>query len=345
MSIDKEPRRILLTRLRFLGDVILCSALAGALKERFPGAHIDFLCEQPWGDVLGSVPEISKVLQLPPGGRHGKGDRKAQWQLISQIRGEYDVVIDLFANPRSAMIARASGAPLRIGRARFPRSLAYNYRPADSPVPENALQHHFRFIESLTGGVQPRLPKLQVDETSRAEGLRFLEDRGLSDRTVAILTGATHQAKEWPADYFARLAAIIRMGGRYQPVFLSQPDKRERLEKIRKLSHSRVVILPELPLSSLTGVLGACSALVCNDGGIMHLAIALGLPTLALFGPTDPSVWFPYHEAPHAEVLLKEAHCRPCHLHECQQRFCLDDIEPEIVANRLAVLLESSSSR
>jgi len=332
-----EPSAILVTRLRFLGDVILTLPVLAALRRAFPGAAIDYLCEAPYHEVLARTPELRAVHAL----RRGEGELgESVWSLLPLLRGQYDVVIDLFGNPRSAWISALSQAPTRVGRGRFPRSLLYTLRPPGGEPGDSAPRHHLRFVEAIAGPQALTPPRLTVSPGELTAGRRMLEDRGLGKDTIAILTGASQPTKEWPEDYFVRLAALLRMDGRYRPVFLGQPGKRARLERIRALSNSQVVILPELELRPLMGLLAACRALVTGDGGIMHLAIALGLPTLALFGSTAPEIWFPYGESPHAELLAMPAPCRPCHKDRCGDPFCLADLSPELAFARLAALLE-----
>ncbi len=338
--IEVDPRRILVTRLRFLGDVILTLPAVAALRDAYPGAAIDYLCESPYDEILREITDLRRVLVLRRG-EEGPGESFSG--ILRKVRGEYDLILDLFGNPRSAWISGLSGAKLRVGRGKFPRSMAYNLRPGPGEKMDSALVHHLRTLEPVIGARARQLPRLAATEPQQRAARRMLEDRGLGGDCIAILTGATHASKEWPEAYFVRLAAQIRMGGHYRPVFLGQPGKRERLKRIRALSNSQVVILPELELRPLMGLLASCRALVCSDGGIMHLALALGLPTMAFFGPTDPGVWFPYGDADHAELLIHPAECRPCHKHVCKDPFCLDEIDPEMAFGRLMGLLERTA--
>lgn len=336
-----DPRSILVTRLRFLGDIILTLPAVQALRSAFPGAAIDYLCETPYDQVLKCVDAIRRVHVLRRGD-HGPGD--GVWEMSRKLRGEYDLVVDLFSNPRSAWLCGLSGAPSRLGRGRFPRSLFYNLRPGEGDAGDSALRHHLRSVAPATGELPLTLPRLRTPDDEYREGRRMLEDRGLGTNSIAILTGATQASKEWPEAYFVRLAAQIRMDGRFRPFFLGQPGKRARLDRIRALSNSQVVILPELELRPLMGLLAASRALVCADGGIMHLAIALGVPTLAMFGPTAPEVWFPYAGVEHAKLLLYPAPCRPCHKHSCEDPFCLEGISPELAHAALQELLGETAS-
>lgn len=324
-----DPQAILVTRLRFLGDIVLTLPVISALRRTFPGAAIDYLCEAPYHEVLARTTELRAVHVLR---RDEEGEGETPLVLLRRLRGHYDLVIDLFGNPRSALLSGLSGAPTRVGRGRFPRSLLYTLRPPAAATPDTAPRHHLRFVEAVAGPQALTPPRLSVSPDELAAGRRMLEDRGLGRDSVALLTGASQPEKEWPESYFVRLAAQLRMDGRYQPVFLGQPGKRSRLERIRALSNSQVVILPELELRPLMGLLAACRGFVSADGGILHVAIALGVPTLGLFGPSDPGIWFPYGDRPQAELLAARG--------ESRRERELATISPELAFERLLDLLE-----
>jgi ADP-heptose:LPS heptosyltransferase len=209
---------------------------------------------------------------------------------------------------------------------------------------EAATRHHLRFVEAAAGPTEGGDPAVHLGAAEREEGRRILEDRGHDTRSIAILTGATSPTREWPARYFVRLAALIRMEGNHRPLFLGQPGKRERLEEIRRLSNSKVTILPEMGIRALAGLLANCRALVCPDGGVMHLGVALGVPTLAIFGATEPRIWFPYGHLAHARLAIREAHCRPCHKDDCDDPFCLEGLSPEEVHGELGALLAATAA-
>jgi ADP-heptose:LPS heptosyltransferase len=98
-------------------------------------------------------------------------------------------------------------------------------------------------------------------------------------------------------------------------------------------------VLNPLPLEEAMAVTAASRALVTVDGGLMHTAVAMGVPTLALFGPTDPVIWFPYEAAGPYRVLATAPHCHPCGLHDCPDFICLPDLEPGVVLDSLVDLL------
>jgi ADP-heptose:LPS heptosyltransferase len=332
----KEPRSILVSRLRFTGDVILTTPLLEALANRFPGAAIDYLCEEPHDQVLWEHPCVRNILTLP-----SSGSAKSTFAMIRKIQRRYDWMIDLFGNPRSALLSATSLAEVRIGRKeRFPRSIAYSHVVKEGDLLAPATKNHLRLLEEVIGPLPLTRPKLYLSETEKLEGQRVLFDRGLKGNGIGILVGATRQTREWPLENYARLAALIQMNSDQTPVFIGQPGKRNLLQRIRQLSNSQVVVLPEYSLRSLASILMAMRALITADGGVMHMAIALDVPTLAIFGSTEPEIWFPYDGVAHTELAIYSAHCRPCHLFECPDPFCLTSISPEKVFEQLTGLIK-----
>nr|MBC8367021.1 glycosyltransferase family 9 protein [bacterium] len=188
-----------MSRLRFTGDVILSTPLLDALAHRFPGAAIDYLCEQPHDQVLWKHPRIRRIRTLSP----GSGIRETL-AMARSLRGQYDWVLDLFGNPRSALLTALSGAKLRVGLARMPRGLAYNHRP-EIPDGLAATAHHLAILESLTGVQELSAPKVHLSGNERETGARLLADRGVGPASIAILLGASQTTKEWPLEFYARL--------------------------------------------------------------------------------------------------------------------------------------------
>ena len=148
---------------------------------------------------------------------------------------------------------------------------------------------------------------------------------------------ATWPSKEWPVgNWRGLLADLPRRLGR--PVALIVPPGRE--ESWRGLAQAPgVVALPPAGLPRVLQIVGGADALVAVDGGVMHAGVAMGVPTVALFGPTDPGTWFPYGEAGPYRVLATRPDCHPCHLHRCDAFVCLPELAPDQVAEALSDVL------
>jgi ADP-heptose:LPS heptosyltransferase len=110
-------------------------------------------------------------------------------------------------------------------------------------------------------------------------------------------------------------------------------------ERVRTEAGGAVRVLPLQPLRTIAAVVASCDAVVANDGGIMHLAVAIERPTVAVFGPTEPDIWFPYEGKGPFALASRRMDCAPCHKHRCESVECLAGIEPEEVLGRVQEVL------
>ncbi len=164
-------------------------------------------------------------------------------------------------------------------------------------------------------------------------------------RIVAIHPGGTWQSKRWSVGSFARLAILARERTGAQVVAMTGPGEEGIAERVRAEAGGAVMVLPFQPLRTIAAVLASCDAVIANDGGIMHLAVALGRPTVAVFGPTEPDIWFPYEGKGPFALVSRRMDCAPCHKHECGSVECLESIEPEEVLGRMQDVLAWKSVR
>ena len=154
-------------------------------------------------------------------------------------------------------------------------------------------------------------------------------------RTVAVHAGGTWPAKRWSRSSFARLAASIRDRYGAGSLLVTGPGEEGISREVAEASKGAAAVLPVMPIRETAAAIAACDALVSNGGGVMHTGVALGVPTVGIFGPTDPGIWFPYRGMGPFDVVTAGVDCSPCDLHECCDMRCLDDITVETVADAL----------
>lgn len=327
------PLRILVTRLRYLGDVILTTPAVAALKNRYPEAEIHFAAERPYADILEKNPDLDCIIRLSRDARRAIGE-------IAKIRSlRYTACIDLFYNPRSALLLFLSGIPIRAGGSKRLRGRLYTHRFAITPETRSAVAHHVAAMGIFDVGGRDALPRVYLTGDEIDSG-RELLDRTVGRREdgrpiVAIHPGGTWPSKRWPCGSFARLALLAREGMGAHVVAVAGPGEEGIAERVRTEAGGAVRVFPLQPLRKIAAVLASCDAVVANDGGIMHLAVAVGRPTVAVFGPTEPDIWFPYEGKGPFAVVSRRMDCAPCHKHQCASVDCLESIEPEEVLGRL----------
>ena len=329
--------RILVTRLRYLGDVILTTPAVAALKERYPEAEIHYATERPYADILEQNPDLTGIIRLSRDARGALGE-------IAKIRSfRYTACIDLFYNPRSAFLLSLSGIPIRVGGSRKLRRRLYTHRYAVPPDTRSAIMHHVSAMGVFDAGKRDSLPRVYLarDETDAGRELldRIVGRREAGRRIIAMHPGGTWQSKRWPIGSFAKLALLARDRIGAHVVVVTGPGEEGIAERVRSEAGNAVRVLSFQPLRTIAAVFASCDAVVANDGGIMHLAVAVGCPTVAVFGPTEPDIWFPYEGKGPFALASRRMDCAPCHKHECESVECLEGIGPEEVLGRVQGVL------
>lgn len=369
-SLDGRPlRKILITRLRYLGDIVMATAVVDLLKRGDPELDIGFLCEEAYAPALIDHDALDRLHVLGTGGTGAthrnrpvvlEPDRPRQegWlgTVLALRRERYDLAVDLFFNPRSAWLLRCAGIPLRITGRRNRRARLYTHvaeLPADPgfrSLAPGGLGEHVARLAPLShvetglpmmdwlashGGIVG--PRLVVSDSARASAAESLAGAGVKPGPFILLApGATWEAKSWPADRWRALIDMLEGGG-VRTVVLNPPGTDRLLEAaLRDAPGTR---LPPLPLSTVFGVIAAARSVVTVDGGVMHAAVALKRPTVALFGPTDPTIWFPYDHLGIHRVLATRPHCHPCDLHSCDDWICMPGLEVTDVITALTKIL------
>jgi len=309
--------------LKYIGDIVLTTPLIHTLRDAYPDAYIAYLGESNGVSLLEHNPYLNEIFPIDLF-RKSWGQ---QVKLYSQLyRGRFDLVIDLFSNPRSALLSYATRSPVRVGGDLRGRGKLYTIRLKDDGRPKSAIDFHYQSLKAV--GIEPKHYKTEIflTDEEKKETRRYLGWQGidLSKPLIALHPGGTWPAKLWPAERFAELADIITAKLRAQIVLTGGKGDIEVLRQIENTTVGKVLSLPVLPLRQLAATLSFCSAFVANDSGPMHIGVAVGTPTIGIFGPGEENIWFPYTAAFPAGsskniALRKDVPCHPCHLDVCNR--------------------------
>jgi predicted lipopolysaccharide heptosyltransferase III len=318
---EKTPsmfRKILLSRLRFIGDVVLTTPIIRAMRAAYPEAHIAYLAERKAVSLLQHNPYLNELIPYD-----------IEKNIFSQIlfyrrlhTSRYDLVIDFFGNPRTALLTYATGARVRLGLDERTRSRLYTLRVKDDRRPKTAIQFYFQFLQAL--GVKPTSTRTEIflTEDERREARTYLQWNGIDvDRPIVVIhSAASWPAKVWPSDRFAQLAdhIIARLGA--QVILHQGPKDHQIVSEVSRRCTGTVKVLDILPLRQLAAILSHASVCVANDSGPMHIAAAVGTKTIGIFGPGEENIWFPYDPSDGHVALRKDVWCHPCHLDFCDKR-------------------------
>lgn len=339
-----EPQRILVLAIRALGDVVLTTPVYRNLRRTYPAARLEVLVEEPYEALLRGNPCLDRIRTVDRSRTRGAWQRwRKQVALVRALRRErFDVALDLFGGPRSAILARLCGAPRRIGPATRGHGWLYTERLR---VPKEGL-HLVRQKLAMAGPLLPRaeeLPlELAVTAEERAWARARLGEAGVAPGSplVGFFPGAGWGHKRWPAERFAALGdALQRDLGATILVLGGTRDVASTRAVAGRMQRAPAVVENLADLRETMALINAVQLFVSNDTGPMHLAMGLGKPTLALFGPSDPRKYGPW--GAHGEVVSAYLPCSPCpqgedtcHLVGRQRQECMLLLDVEMVRTR-----------
>lgn len=338
---DQSFARILLIRRKALGDVLVSLPAIAAVAAAWPRAHIDLVVDRPLAPLLRDLAPPVHVVAFPD-------DAGGPW--LPWLRGRgYELVIDWLGSPRTALWCALSGARLRVGYDLPRRRWAYNLRVPRNSDRGRALRGFAgeAFLDPLRAlGLEPLpwLPHDGVQPPAPDGGATFGRwlarwADGPQQPKVVLVMSATWPAKAWPPgqviDLWRRLdAAGVRV------VLAPGPGDGALVDALTPHLPGGA-IAPPSTLAEMAGLLRRSDLFVGTDNGLRHLATLLGLPTVTVFGPTDPGGWNPPGPR-HVSVSRREP-CAPCDLKECPVAGhpCLDLLDASGVAAAALRLLDS----
>jgi len=326
--MTRDLEAILVTRLRFMGDVVLTMPLLSVLRRAYPHAHIGYLAEAPYAHLLQPHPWVDSVYELD----RRKGGLPLQL-LRSLRRRKWDLAIDLFGNPRSALLTFLSGATMRIGGDFRGRRHYYTHRIAPAKGVLTAIQFHLSYLQPLHLQVTEEKPMIQITEAESLWAADFLAAAGydLNRPIVGLHPGATWPAKKWFPDRFAELAHRLHHEANVQVLFTCGPGEESLVEHVLQLSGLSLAPVTVLSLRQLAAVIKRLRAFVSNDCGPLHLAPAVGTATVGIFGPGEPEIWFPYDAADGHRLVYQQVDCSRCHRDFCDTMACMKAISVAMV--------------
>lgn len=338
MAIDWDiVKRVLVVRLRSIGDAVLATACLTALREHLPAARIDVLLEDWVAPVYDGLDIVDNVISV-------KNGFLSRLMKAAEIhRAGYDLVIDLHGGPTAAFFVAAAGAAFRIGyrHYRFPR--IYNICPDSAAAvwPESRLHSAEQQLALLAAaGIQiTKRPRSRLTVTGSAlESLKAkipiaAERFDNPKKNFALIhPAAAFDTKRWPAENFAILAEHLHQIG-LETIAVAGAGEREILNRLAHAAHSPLILTDALTLPEISALASRAAIFVGNDSGIAHMAAAVGTPCVVIFGSSNRDNWRPWTDAPN-EIVFTEFDCQPCPGYVCekyQSPQCILSVSPESV--------------
>lgn len=322
--------RVLVVRLRSIGDTVLSTPSLYALKRFLPHAAIDILLEDWVAPVLGGHPQVDNIITVE------KGRTSSRVRVARRLRANrYDVVYNFHGGTTATLLTWATGAKYRVGYETYQYARLHNQlSPSSSSLWGRDKTHSVEQQLALLGwtGVpvsdRPRT-QLAVTEPAAATVDAKLRNAGLEGVPfVALHPAAAFATKQWSADRFGRVAQELAAQG-LAVVVITAPDQTDTVEELKRNTSIPVLSLNELSLPEITALLARARLFVGNDSGIAHMAAAVETPAVVIFGSSNTAHWRPWASgAPGsaAEIVFEEMDCQPCHGY-----FCEKFAEPECI--------------
>lgn len=311
-------RRILIIKLSSIGDCLLASPVAQALRQSFPDAFIGWAVEDFCAPMVEGNPFLDAVFVWR---RRGKGE--SLWAFARRLRREgFEVALDLQGLLKSALVAWFSGAKVRVGpaEAREGAPLLYTHRVPPAPWETHVIERYLLRAAAL-GARWERVPPLLVPygPQEQAWAAQWLQDKGVREGEilVAINPAVGRGIRRWEAARFAALADRLRKELGVRILLTGGPqDRALNREVLARMATAPEALdaAGETTLRQLAALYERCSLFIGGDTGPMHIAEAAGTPVLALHGPTDPRHTGPY--GPPHRALYKAFPCSPCRYKE-----------------------------
>lgn len=342
-----DPRKILIRATNWIGDAVMSLPALEALRARFPASEI-VLVSKPWvSELYRHHPALSRQIVYDPEGEN-RGPR-GFWKLVQTLREErFDAAI-LFQNAfHAAWMAWCARIPVRVGYARDGRS-ALLTEPVEVPPPAAYGHQAYYYLQLLfrAGLIDKPEPirevRLALEEAEKAWAAKHLDELGLHGPRflVGLNPGAFFgPAKRWLLDRYAALADRL-IGALHADVLIfgSRAERPLAEEIAHTMKHTPTIVAGETTLRQLMALLAQCRLVVSNDSGPMHLAAALRLPLVAIFGSTNERATGPL--GPRARIVKHRVACSPCGLRECPIDFrCMKGVTVESVYEAAVKLVD-----
>ena len=325
-----KVKNIFIVRLSSLGDILLTTPLIRSLKNSYPNMQIDFVVRKEFNDTVLHNPHLNKIYQV------------SRDQNYSELRDQllkinYDVVIDLQNNLRSRRLTKnISNYIFRFKKPNIDKFLLVNFKINRFnniiPIPE-------RYANSL--------PNFKLDDGSLELFLPNAIKPNIekSANIIGLCPGSVHKTKMWLEEYFVDLGNLL-VQNNYKVILFGGKSDREICKKISKQIGQSIDLSNDNKLFELSANMKMCKAVVCNDSGLMHTAVANNVPVVAIFGSTVKEFGFTPYKNRSLVIENNELTCRPCShigLDECPKKHfeCMKELTPKLVFEKTINFIEN----
>ncbi len=348
--------RILVRANNWIGDVVMISPSLRALRRGYPDARIDIVARPSVAGCFEGHPYVDRILVHDPKGAHRglSGFRRFTAELASN---RYDLAVLFQKAFGAALMAWMAGVPRRVGFDTDRRELLLTHPVRETP--ELRRIHHVEYflrVAIAAGGDPGDVPRpvmFHLEEHDREFAEAFL-DRAGADRfrfLAAVATGSSKRPRAWHPSRFAELARRLADGQGAGILLVGGPGDRADADRVLKaVGDAGIDAVGTTTVRQMGALIERCGVFVGNDSGPMHVAAALDVPVMAIFGPGVPAKTGPWMPRDRRVVVTNAFHCAPCRqdfFRECApspalKPACLETVTVDQAATALSGLLRRS---
>ena len=338
-------QHILIIRLSSIGDVIHCTPVASSIKATWSQCKITWLISAVSADLIKENPDIDEVI-IWSREKFEKYLRefnvKQAWLMWKELQKEFkerqfDIVLDIHGLFLTGMITRLVKAKRRIGMSGAKEFNGFFMTETGKPIGKHITQKYLGVLTCLGIKKFDLKMRLFVSAADRQFATAFLQKHGvdLYEKVIMIIIGTTWSSKNWPALFFEQL--IISLAPKFKIILCGGQSEVATGQKImEKVSLPVINAIGQTKLLEMAALIEKSLLVIAGDTGPLHMAGALGIPTIGLFGPTNPEVYAP--QGKEHSSLTGQRSCAYCHKKQCfknQEALCMRDITPEVVRNKV----------
>lgn len=339
----QDPKKVLLIKLGAIGDLVIASPFFHEFRKHYPNTHTVLLIGKSCAQAVVNNPSIDRFIKVDDNALYnGPGFRRIKEfiRLILLLRKEkFDQVFVMHRAWQFNLLAFLAGIPSRVGFARGNEGIMLNHHVV--PIPSrNEREVYLDLLRVMKIPAEYERTYFYLSEEEQAALPKFLAETGIREDEIVIAVApgggdnvkSSMPSKRWPVENFSRLLKTLMRERPCRALLVGGPGDREILARIQE-ENPDCIDTTHLTIGEIASVFRRCSLFIGNDSGPLHIASSSGIPTIALFGPTNPEEL----ASPGANntVLFKKVECGPCFdsgdFPECDHLTCLRSITVEEV--------------
>jgi lipopolysaccharide heptosyltransferase II len=335
MEVDKSKiKKILCIKPRGIGDIVLSTIIIDNLISYFPGVKIDYLTEDFAKPCLEDNPNINKILTM------GKNEFPL-WVALRIRKEKYDLLLDLWSNPRTAQITFLSGVKYRIGYSYRGRRYAYSILATSERGAYHSAEHNLELIKAINVPIISKKVQYYIAQSDKEFAKSIFQNYfSNNDFITGIIPSGGWESKRCDASKWVEICNGLREKYNCKFLILWGPEDKHDAEYIIKNLGENAKLAPETNIKRMSALINLCNLVIANDSGPMHISAALGKPTLGIFGPTDPAAHRPYSSISDY-VIKEELFCIICNKLKCPYGHeCMLDLPVDKVLSKVSNLLK-----